>query len=363
MTPDDVFGAVIVFLVAVNLMVGVASQALVAAPRHPLAAGDALTVALGPGYEELVRFPFKPSFVPRVPLGYTVSYAIAGLQDGAVWIAGLTNLGPSATPGILTAGPPSDIAQTWTTATGDMFGSATGAYMSGIRKVGATFVAVGNDVGYSVATSTDGTTWASVTDNVDVARLYGIVNDPVLERTYAIGNYTGGGSIVTYADDSDLSTWMTLATQTFAYGGSDIAVGAGLLVAAGQENGGGGDTHTLAWSDDGGATWNQGTGDRPDVIATYVAWNGARFVAAGQDSTDRQLVYSDNGIQWTKSVNQPFTDFGDALLWKGGVWTCIGQDAAPNNAGKIAVSRDGASWTVVSQFTTTNAANRSYALM
>lgn len=362
MTPDSVFIAGIVFLVAVCLMIGFASQLLQSLPPHPFAAG-ADVVALGPGYEELVCFRGKSSFEPRVPLGYTISAAIVGLQDGDLWIAGLGNLGGAPTPGILTAGPPSAIAQTWTTATGDVFGVTVGAYMSGVRKVGATYVAVGDDTGYSVATSTNGTTWASVTENVDVANLYGVVNDPLLARTYAIGVYTGGGSIVIYADDSDLTTWNTLETQTFAYGGSDIEVGAGLLVVGGQESGSGGDTHTLAWSDDGGATWNQGTGDRPDVIATYVVWNGTRFVASGQDSTDRQLVYSDNGIQWTKSVNQPFTDFGDALVWKGGLWYCAGQDLAPGNNGKIAVSRDGASWTVVSQFTSANPTNRSYALM
>ena len=69
---------------------------------------------------------------------------------------------------------------------------------------------------------------------------------------------------------------------------------------------GNGATHTIAYSDDFGATWTGlGVTLLPNTAATAnhrVYWSMGKFIIAGTTSAGGQILYSNDGVNWKTSA-------------------------------------------------------------
>ena len=173
-----------------------------------------------------------------------------------------------------------------------------------------------------------GITTNAFTAPVNVARLDNKVTFPA-NRMIAVG---GGGadilarsantptpamtSTISYSDD-DGATWAMVpggATNAMFSSAADIAAGASFGVGGSRGanavawNGekwvaaGNGRTNSLAFSDDGGMTWSGITGKSLfSVEARDVAWNGRMWVAVGR-GVNFSTAYSYDGVTWMGPV-------------------------------------------------------------
>jgi len=274
-------------------------------------------------------------------------------------------------------------------------------YSTATPPLPATWIAVPKNVntftvqGYAVATATT----SAFTAPVNVARLDNKVTFPV-NRMIAvgggggdcgseksvIGNIIGTRSGVTtntiiYSDDDGI-TWNMVpggatnymfssladisANTSFGIGGSgganSVAWNGEKWVAAGN-----GRTHSLAFSDDGGITWSGITGKSIfSVEARAVAWNGTMWVAVGRGLLF-STAYSYDGITWVGSLDasgnnvfdytnvssvSDISGGGNQVLWNGKMWIATGTKTLVKNSNParyytMAYSLDGMSWTCI----------------
>jgi len=189
-----------------------------------------------------------------------------------------------------------------------------------------------------------GITTPAFTSPVNVARLDNKVTFPA-NRMLAVGG--GGADVLTrsantpspamtgtisYSDD-DGATWAMVpggATNAMFSSTADIAAGASFGVGGSRGanavawNGekwvaaGNGRTNSLAFSDDGGMTWSGITGKSIfSVEARDVAWNGRMWVAVGR-GINFSTAYSYDGVTWMGPVTDdasgtPMNVFSDNI--------------------------------------------------
>jgi hypothetical protein len=245
-------------------------------------------------------------------------------------------------------------------------------YSTATPPVPATWVGVQRSAGAFTmqAFGAVGITTPAFTSPINVARLDNKVTFPA-NRMLAVG---GGGAdvlarssdtptpattgTISYSDD-DGATWAmvpggatnamfssmadTVAGTSFGVGGSRganaVAWNGEKWVAAGN-----GRTHSLAFSDDGGMTWTGITGKSVfSVEARDVAWNGRMWVAVGR-GVNFSTAYSYDGITWMGPVDASGTPVnvfsfdiagptaamsdisggGIHVIWTGKMWVATG---------------------------------------
>ena len=252
-----------------------------------------------------------------------------------------------------------------------------------------------------------GITTNAFTSPVNVARLDNKVTFPA-NRMLAVGG--GGGGVggtdvlarssltpspaatgtISYSDD-DGATWTMVpggATNAMFSSAADIAANASFGVGGSRGanavawNGekwvaaGNGRTNSLAFSDDGGMTWNGITGKSIfSVEARDVAWNGRMWVAVGR-GVNFSTAYSYDGVTWMGPVTDdvsgiPMNVFsydiagptvtasmsdisggGNHVIWTGKMWVATGTrtliaGSSPAAYYTVAYSVNGKSWTGV----------------
>ena len=248
-------------------------------------------------------------------------------------------------------------------------------YSTATPPVPATWIGVQKSAGvFSVqAYGAVGITTNAFTSPINVARLDNKVTFPV-NRMLAVGGGGGGDSdilarssaspapaitgTISYSDD-DGATWAMVpggATNAMFSSAADIAAGASFGVGGSQGanavawNGekwvaaGNGRTNSLAFSDDGGMTWSGITGKSVfSVEARDVAWNGQMWVAVGR-GINFSTAYSYDGVTWMGPVDAsgvPVNVFsydiagptaamsdisggGNHVVWTGKIWVATG---------------------------------------
>jgi hypothetical protein len=250
-------------------------------------------------------------------------------------------------------------------------------------------------------------TTSAFTSPINVARLDNKVTFPV-NRMIAVGGGGGGvggtdvlarsaltpapngGGTISYSDD-DGATWTMVpggATNAMFSSAADITANASFGVGGSRGanavawNGekwvaaGNGRTNSLAFSDDGGMTWNGITGKSIfSVEARDVAWNGRMWVAVGR-GINFSTAYSYDGVTWMGPVTDdvsgiPMNVFsydiagptvtasmsdisggGNHVIWTGKMWVATGTrtliaGSSPAAYYTVAYSMDGKSWTGV----------------
>jgi hypothetical protein len=206
-------------------------------------------------------------------------------------------------------------------------------YSTATPPVPATWIGVQKSAGaFSVqAYGAVGITTSAFTSPINVARLDNKVTFPV-NRMLAVGGGGNGIDVVSrssaspapattgtisYSDD-DGATWAMVpggATNSMFSSAADIATGASFGVGGSQGanavawNGekwvaaGNGRTNSLAFSDDGGMTWSGITGKSVfSVEARDIAWNGQMWVAVGR-GINFSTAYSYDGVTWIGPVD------------------------------------------------------------
>ncbi|NDE18451.1 hypothetical protein EBZ80_26450, partial [bacterium] len=213
--------------------------------------------------------------------------------------------------------------------TGDI-GSNCMFYSTATPPVPATWIGVPRNASTftTQAFGAVGITTPAFTSPVNVARLDNKVTFPA-NRMLAVG---GGGadvlarsantptpamtSTISYSDDDGVTWQMVPGGATNAMFSSAADISAGVSFGVGGSRGanavawngekwvaaGNGRTHSLAFSDDGGMTWSGITGKSIfSVEARDVAWNGRMWVAVGR-GINFSTAYSYDGVTWMGPV-------------------------------------------------------------
>jgi hypothetical protein len=262
----------------------------------------------------------------------------------------------------------------------------------------ATWIAVPKTVntfttqGYAVATATT----SAFTTPVNVARHDNKVTFPV-NRMIAVGGgggdsgsaKSGSGNVIgtrsgaaintiVYSED-DGNTWQAVpggSTNSMFSSAADISANTSMGVGgSGGANSvawngekwiaaGNGRTHSLAFSDDGGINWFGITGKSIfSVEARAIAWNGSMWVAVGRGSLF-STAYSYDGVTWIGSLDASGNNVFDAsssavsdisgggnqVVWNGKLWVATGtltlvKNSNPARYYTMAYSLDGKTWT------------------
>ncbi len=224
---------------------------------------------------------------------------------------------------------------TWTRQTDD----SQVYFDSPIVSQGTTFVTFGNSVTNSnvyEATSTNGINWtvsATPVTNIPSVSLY----------THSV-LWTGSQFLaatqdlpLTIATSPDFSTWnndeLSTGPQVSLY---KVIWGDNEYAAVGPYTTTGAD---IIMTSPTGSTWTTAYSDNNDAALAGIAWSGNEYVAVGQT----EVLTSTNGINWTVShPNIPFRDvaYGD------------GKFVGVGDAGTIATSVNGTTWTPINVGTT-----------
>ena len=157
-------------------------------------------------------------------------------------------------------------------------------------------------------------------------------------RVIAVGK--GTNHTMAYSDNSGV-TWTGLGDDVFSARAYDIAYNStqDKFLAVGKGTG-------WAYYSHEGLVWKQ-TGENKFLDGRGIATNGDRWVAVGKgnNSKNRSMMRSDNGINWTSISNSRtdlLTTYGSAVEVYGNKWVAVGKGA--NHV--IAYSHDNAeTWT------------------
>jgi hypothetical protein len=128
----------------------------------------------------------------------------------------------------------------------------------------------------------------------------------------------------------------------FSTSGNAIAYNANRWVAVGSDSTG----KNIAYSDN-GTDWTKSDSVVFSNGGKGLAHNGNRWVAVGADSNGNTIYYSDdNGKTWlSEAVPKNFSISGNGVAWNGNMWVAVGEDSDTNN--NILISPDGKTWSSV----------------
>lgn len=306
----------------------------------------------------------------------------SGVAYGAgMWVAAGTN-NQSGSPSTCTLAYSINGLE-WTPVTNDPFaglgGVANAVAFNGLSDPSALWVAVGTNADNSktVAKSTDGITWAtlSTTDPFGSSS-----NGTGLGVAYGLGkwvivgcdNITADWNVPrkTVATSLDGLTW-SVGTCKFDDGGYGMGVACnGLTWVIGGRNQtdvNNTSTVTLCSGNPAASTWTAATGVDPFAGAglyrcASVAWNGNTWMAVGVcNGNPPTMAYSGTpGQAWTKINDPPATpaspDFstggggGRGVVWSAPLqlWVAVGSDGLSVDTNTILVSTDGFYWAYAS---------------
>jgi len=226
---------------------------------------------------------------------------------------------------------------TWVSGTNGFTG-----YGSDVIWNGKLWIAVGRGTN-AILTSLDGLSWVPAVTGLpgNIFSFYGIYYSR--GRLVATGSINGGGGLIVYSDDA--KNWTTSGAN-FLYAGYHAIGDENLWVATGQASAAGANTNTLLYSTDNAVTWTPATGIKFNVTGTTIAYHNGLFVAVGQDSGGKTILWSSDGKDWKLASGPLFSDYGDTVVWNGKRWVATGNNLT--GLTPILLSNDGKIWTTSS---------------
>ena len=336
--------------------------------------------------------------------GALLAYSTARIPHSSSWVS-MKGPTPSSSGQVINHISFNSATNTWYF-TGDI-GSNCMFYSTATPPVPATWIGVPRSAGTftTQAFGAVGITTNAFTSPINVARLDNKVTFPA-NRMIAVGG--GGGGVggsdvlarstltpspnttgtISYSDDDGVTWAMVPGGATNAMFSSTADIAANTSFGVGGSRGanavawngekwvaaGNGRTNSLAFSDDGGMTWNGITGKSIfSVEARDVAWNGRMWVAVGRGVVF-STAYSYDGVTWMGPVTDdisgtPINVFsyeiagpsaassdisggGNHVIWTGKMWVATGTrtliaGSSPAAYYTVAYSMDGKSWTGV----------------
>ena len=152
-------------------------------------------------------------------------------------------------------------------------------------------------------------------------------------RWIATGSNIPNSNTIAYSDNG--INWIGLGIPIFIYGCYGVAYGNGRWVAVGR-----GSNYTIAYSDNNGITWTAtGTNIYSNNSSSFgVAYGNGRWISVGNSSTTNTIAYSDDGITWSGAGNNIFA-IGQRVSYGNGLWTAVG-----TGTNSLAYSNDGINW-------------------
>jgi len=153
---------------------------------------------------------------------------------------------------------------------------------------------------YDLARSVTGINgWTGISVSAFAANIYAIMWNG--SQWIIAGNTASNTGVIAFSTSDDATTWTTSASCPINTRVTGLAYNGNRTVAVGN-----GATHTMAYSDDYGATWT-GLGvtllDNTSATANHrVYWSMGKFIVAGTTSAGGKLLYSTDGITWKTSV-------------------------------------------------------------
>ena len=206
----------------------------------------------------------------------------------------------------------------WTGVTGtsaSIFDTCKGVAWNGTR-----WVAVGSGT-YTIAYSSDGKKWSPVINsktNIFSIECRGVAWNGTLWVAVGYGSADPTSKSIAYSSDGITWSTVTDSRNIFGFWGWGVAWNGTRFVAVGE--GGTGGTYSIAYSSD-GINWTGVTDSKTNILSTGgfgVAWNGTRFVAVGQGGGC--IAYSSDGITWSPVTGStsPFSGIGGCGISWGG---------------------------------------------
>ena len=190
---------------------------------------------------------------------------------------------------------------------------------------------------------------ARFTRDVSLNSIY--ADTATFEKLYVTGNQdaTFRNLIATNArfDDMTVSGSATFLDNMYYNGevlAGNVDATENYMVAVGPDTSGGRSIRTSA----NGSYWMNASGNLFGFAGNGVAWNGALWVAVGQNSqnsydpSSNTIAYSSNGLYW-KFASGGFRSFGKGVAWNGSYWLAVGTDAT-EGVNTILRSKDGVNW-------------------
>lgn len=193
------------------------------------------------------------------------------------------------------------------------------------------FVAVGD--GGTIASSSDGASWTTVTNGVSTANLNAIA--------FGGASYVAAGADGTLLYSTDAVTWVAKTNPTTATINGLASNGSSHFVAVGAGG-------TIVYSDS-GTTWTAATsGTTSDLLA--VTYGNGLYAAVGSGGT---VLTSSDGATWTARTSGTTSNLAGVAY---------GTDSSSSTAlfvavgasGAVVTSTDGATWTALSPLSTGN---------
>ena len=230
-----------------------------------------------------------------------------------------------------------DYGTTWAGTTSDIF--STKANASAYN--GNIWVATGQGIGNTLATSTNGSIWTGLGTSIFSTEATGVAwNGSIWIATGRGGN--------TLARSTNGITWTGLGSTTFTVKATGIAWNGNVWAATGQGG------NTIAISQDGIIWTSRATTSLFSTMATGIAWNGYIWVATGHGANT--IAYSKNvmGNTWTPAATSSlFSTGANGVVWNDSVpmWVAVGT----GSGNTLATSYDGNTWTPRGKTTFTTA--------
>lgn len=253
-----------------------------------LMVGDTMAVSPdGLHWKSLSNYPYAGSL-------YT------GAQSNGLWVVGGDNPGPGGTP----------MRYSYDTMLWDRITFTDFSACSVITYDSRIWIAGGNRV---LAYSSNGIDWSNSGDS-SFSNVYALT---ATGSTYVAGGEAGGAALIKYSTDGQ--NWNNIpGSQPISTSINSLASAGSLVVAVGEG------TTKIAYSIDGGITWNAGlddtfAGTKGNAVASRAVNS---WVAVGEASTGAfSILYSDTGSNWygipgTATLDPNLT----SVAWVGDKW-------------------------------------------
>ena len=223
-----------------------------------------------------------------------------------------------------------DAGDTWNVATVSGFTGFPGWAFSPVHGNGWFFARVNAVQGMR---SSDGQSWNAVSTPSTIDDAVGFA----FGRFLIIGNSKTNG--IRYSDDN-AATWSSaISVPAYSNASSNLAAGESIAMFSGRDGSGG---FVLTTSD--GITWTRKSAPWSAAAPNWIASNGTRFVTVGQSNLGSNSTWysDDGGDSWTSStLPGSASNVWRSVIFNGGIFLAVAE-----NSTLVAISQDGASWSV-----------------
>ena len=162
---------------------------------------------------------------------------------------------------------------------------------------------------------------------------------------WVVGGQNSGSAAIAYSTNGQI--WTNASNAATIFGSNvqqnSIAHNGTIWVAGGTPSGG---SSTIGYSYDANTWFASPSGKAIINLAVGgIAYGNGRFVAVGTGTNDN-IMYSDDGINWT-ACGKPFsTGYGMGVVYRNSTWVAFGGGSPTTK--NIATSTNGITWTLAS---------------